>query len=126
MSLNDTKTYNAAIQPAEDYGHGESETIDYEKRDDVVAKYANYFTGDDTYSAAEWHKLRWKLDLRLVPLLWFNYTLGAIDKVTTGTAALYGLIDDTNLTGNRYSWVGSAFYVSISKEVSPLLLRSPR
>jgi len=35
-----------------------------------------------------------------------------MDKVTTATAALYGFRADTGLTGDRYSWVGSAFYVS--------------
>lgn len=80
---------------------------------DVAAKYANMFAGEASYSRSEWVKLRWKLDLRLVPILWFNVTLGAMDKVTTATAALYGFREDTGLTGNRYSWVGSAFYVSI-------------
>jgi hypothetical protein len=37
-----------------------------------------------------------------------------MDKVTTATAALYGFRADTGLTGDRYSWVGSAFYVSNS------------
>ncbi|KIV99835.1 uncharacterized protein PV09_08504 [Verruconis gallopava] len=77
---------------------------------DVAAAYANQFTGEDTYTKKEETRLRWKLDLRLVPLLWFNVTLGAMDKVTTATAALYGFRADTGLTGNRYSWVGSAFY----------------
>lgn len=57
------------------------------------------------------NRLRWKLDMRLVPILWFNVTLAAMDKVTTSTAALYGMKTHTNLTGDRYSWVGSAFYV---------------
>lgn len=43
-----------------------------------------------------------------------NITLGAMDKVTTATAALYGFRADTGLTGDRYSWVGSAFNVSKS------------
>ncbi|KND86994.1 putative transporter [Tolypocladium ophioglossoides CBS 100239] len=77
---------------------------------DVAAAYANQFTDGDGYTKAEWSRLRWKLDLRLVPLLWFNITLGAMDKVTTATAALYGFRKDTDLTGDRYSWVGSAFY----------------
>ncbi|CAG9990883.1 unnamed protein product [Clonostachys byssicola] len=77
---------------------------------DVAAKYANMFTNGETYSMAEWVKLRWKLDLRLVPLLWFNVTLGAMDKVTTATASLYSFREDTGLSGDRYSWVGSAFY----------------
>lgn len=81
--------------------------------EDVAAKYANVFTNGDTWSPKEWWRLRWKLDARLVPLLWFNVTLGAMDKVTTSTAALYGFIEDTSLYGDRYSWVGSAFYVSV-------------
>lgn len=79
---------------------------------DVAARYANAFANGDTYSRREAVRLRWKLDMRLVPLLWFNVTLGAMDKVTTATAALYGFREDTDLTGDRYSWVGSAFYVS--------------
>ncbi|KAH9897315.1 putative allantoate permease [Xylariomycetidae sp. FL2044] len=77
---------------------------------DVAAMYANQFTDGNEYSKKEATRLRWKLDLRLVPILWFNVTLGAMDKVTTATAALYGLKEDTKLTGDRYSWVGSAFY----------------
>jgi hypothetical protein len=80
---------------------------------DVAAKYANQFTGENAWTLKEWRRLRWKLDMRLVPLLWFNVTLGAMDKVTTATAALYDFREDTDLTGDRYSWVGSAFYVSI-------------
>lgn len=84
---------------------------------DIAAQYADQFADGDTYSRKEEVKLRWKLDLRLVPLLWFNVTLGAIDKVTTSTAALYNFRADTGLTGNRYSWVGSAFYVRLNYSV---------
>ena len=65
---------------------------------------------DHQHSRKEETRLRWKLDWRLVPILWFNITLAAMDKVTTSTAALYGMRADTGLTGDRYSWVGSAFY----------------
>ena len=78
---------------------------------DIAASYANQFSGENAYTRKEETRLRWKLDLRLVPLLWFNVTLGAMDKVTTATAALYGFRKDTDLTGDRYAWVGSAFYV---------------
>lgn len=81
---------------------------------DVAAAYADRLDGEDAYTAAEESRLRWKLDLRLVPILWLNITLSAMDKVTTSTAALYGMKTSTNLTGDRYSWVGSAFYVSIN------------
>lgn len=79
---------------------------------DIAAAYADALDGENAYTAAEEKRLRWKLDLRLVPILWLNITLAAMDKVTTSTAALYGMKTATGLTGNRYSWVGSAFYVS--------------
>lgn len=92
------------------YSIHKSPTVD----GDIAAVYADQLTGDNAYTRKEWVRLRWKLDMRFVPLLWFNVTLGAMDKVTTSTAALYGFREDTQLTGNRYSWVGSAFYVLCS------------
>ncbi|KAK8115710.1 hypothetical protein PG984_012212 [Apiospora sp. TS-2023a] len=84
---------------------------DAEGNMDFAARYANHFTdGGEMYSRQDERRLRWKLDLRLVPLLWFNVTLGAMDKVTTATAALYSFREDTGLDGDKYSWVGSAFY----------------
>jgi len=79
--------------------------------EDVAAAYADRLEGEDAYSVEEEKRFRWKLDMRLVPILWLNVTLAAMDKVTTSTAALYGLKEDTGLTGDRYSWVGSVFYV---------------
>lgn len=85
---------------------------DIDPSEDEAARYANML-GQDGYDRKEEGKLRWKIDLRLVPILWFNITLGAVDKLSTGTAALYGMRTDTGLTGDKYSWVGSAFYVSL-------------
>ncbi|KAF2166005.1 hypothetical protein M409DRAFT_66912 [Zasmidium cellare ATCC 36951] len=65
---------------------------------------------NETYSPEEAKRLRWKLDLRLIPILGFNIILAATDKACTSTGALYGMREDTHSTGNRYSWVGSAFY----------------
>ncbi|KAM5342279.1 hypothetical protein ACJ41O_013245 [Fusarium nematophilum] len=100
-----------SIQPEDGMSiqHGKAESVGSSGAD-VAAKYANFFAGEESYSRQEWGRLRWKLDLRLVPLLWFNVTLGAMDKVTTATAALYNFREDTDLYGDRYSWVGSAFY----------------
>lgn len=78
---------------------------------DIAATYASQLHGEDLYTHSQWVRLRWKLNLRLVPLVWFNVTFSAMDKVTTSRATLYGFRQDTGLTGDRYSWVGSAFYV---------------
>lgn len=55
--------------------------------------------------------LRWKLDLRLMPLLCFTYALQSIDKNTISYAAVFGLREDLNLKGNEFSWTGAIFYL---------------
>ena len=56
-------------------------------------------------------KLLRKLDFCLVPMLFFTATLGAVDKVSLSTAAIYGLKKDTHLSGQQYSWLGSILYI---------------
>ncbi|KAF2710172.1 putative allantoate permease [Pleomassaria siparia CBS 279.74] len=113
--MSDTKDIQRSVSSGTDIEVATSYPIgegDASSDVDIAAGYAYQLTGDNAYLPREWTRLRWKLDLRLVPLLWFNVTLGAMDKVTTATAtaALYGFRADTGLTGDRYSWVGSAFY----------------
>jgi hypothetical protein len=48
---------------------------------DIAAAYAGQLDGENAFTRKEEVRLRWKLDLRLVPILWFNVTLGAMDKV---------------------------------------------
>ncbi|PGH12278.1 hypothetical protein AJ80_06792 [Polytolypa hystricis UAMH7299] len=52
-------------------------------------------------------KLVRKLDWILIPMLFLTATLGAVDKVALGTAALYGLREDLHLEGQQYAWAGS-------------------
>ncbi|EGV62092.1 MFS general substrate transporter [Yamadazyma tenuis ATCC 10573] len=55
-------------------------------------------------------KILWKCDMFLIPFLWLNVTFAAMDKVSNGTASIYGMQTDLNLVGNQYSWIGSSFY----------------
>lgn len=79
---------------------------------DIAAGLAEQFANEPDYDRKEEVKLRWKIDLRLIPFLWLNITLPAMDKITPSTGALYGLREDLGLHGTQYAWVGSAFYVS--------------
>lgn len=63
-------------------------------------------SSDETVS-----RLKWKLDLRLLPLLCLTYALQSIDKTTLSYAAVFGLEDDLHLTGSEYSWLGAIFYL---------------
>ncbi|KAL2826884.1 major facilitator superfamily domain-containing protein [Aspergillus cavernicola] len=52
-----------------------------------------------------------KIDRRLIPLLFTTYMLSFMDKTILSSASVFGLIDDTHLVGQQYSWVSSFFYV---------------
>ncbi|KAL3478549.1 major facilitator superfamily domain-containing protein [Aspergillus californicus] len=52
-----------------------------------------------------------KIDRRLIPLLFTTYMLSFMDKTILSSASVFGLIDDTHLVGQQYSWVSSIFYV---------------
>ncbi|KAF5646560.1 allantoate and ureidosuccinate permease [Fusarium sp. NRRL 25303] len=67
---------------------------------------------DDIETSPELDKaLRWKLDLRLMPLLCFTYALQSIDKNTISYAAVFGLREDLKLKGDEFSWTGGIFYL---------------
>ncbi|ETN41528.1 uncharacterized protein HMPREF1541_03464 [Cyphellophora europaea CBS 101466] len=53
-----------------------------------------------------------KIDLRVLPVILFVYFLQALDKATLAYASVFGLIEDTNLVGNEFSWLGSIVYVA--------------
>ena len=53
-----------------------------------------------------------KIDLRVLPVILFVYFLQALDKATLAYASVFGLIEDTNLVGDEYSWLGSIVYVA--------------
>ena len=80
---------NDAIKALELLQEGESEEID-----DTTAR-----------------RLRWKLDLQLLPLLCLTYALQSIDKTTLSYAAVFGLEDDLHLKGTEFSWLGAIFYL---------------
>ena len=86
--------------------------VQHHSDEDVAAAYADRLEGENAYTRKEERRLRWKIDLQLCFILFLNISIPAMDKITTSTAALYGMKTATDLTGDRYSWVGSAFYVS--------------
>ncbi|KLU86890.1 allantoate permease, partial [Magnaporthiopsis poae ATCC 64411] len=52
------------------------------------------------------------VDMRLLPILLVVYCLQSLDKNTLSYAAVFGLIEDANLMGDQFSWLGSVVYVA--------------
>ncbi|KAK4654497.1 hypothetical protein QC762_403310 [Podospora pseudocomata] len=57
-------------------------------------------------------RLRWKLDLMIVPTVALLYLFCFIDRANIGNARIAGLEKDLNLTGYDYNGLLSVFYIS--------------
>ncbi|EXJ65068.1 hypothetical protein A1O7_01408 [Cladophialophora yegresii CBS 114405] len=55
-------------------------------------------------------KVRRKLDFIVIPMMMTTYMLSFLDKQTLNYSNAYGLQEDTNMTGDDYTWVASALY----------------
>ncbi|KAL4927974.1 major facilitator superfamily domain-containing protein [Aspergillus undulatus] len=69
----------------------------------------NYFHNGEDNSIILSKVLR-KIDRRLIPLLFTTHMLSFMDKTILSSASVFGLIEDTLLVGQQYSWVSSIFY----------------
>ena len=56
-------------------------------------------------------RLLTKVDLRVIPVLSILYLLAFLDRTNIANAAVYGLQDDLNLTGNQYNTALTIFFV---------------
>ncbi|KAF4537720.1 Sucrose/H+ symporter, plant [Lasiodiplodia theobromae] len=65
---------------------------------------------EDELDVPRSRKILWKTDLVIMPLVTFGMTLAFLDENVMPYAAVYGLVDDTHLHKQLYSWLGSTFY----------------
>lgn len=63
-----------------------------------------------------------RIDVALLPLMLSVYFLQALDKATLSYASIFGLIDDTGLVGDQFSWLGSIVYLAQLVMQLPLAL----
>lgn len=53
-----------------------------------------------------------KIDLYVLPVVLGIYFLQALDKATLAYGSVFGLVEDANLVGHQYSWLGSVVYLA--------------
>lgn len=53
-----------------------------------------------------------KIDLFVLPVVLGTYFLQALDKATLAYASVFGLVEDANLVGHQYSWLGAVVYLA--------------
>lgn len=68
---------------------------------DIVLDTVN--AADGEYSDADYKRILRKIDIVLLPLMWFCYGTQQADKTSISTQATFGMIEDTHLVGQQYS-----------------------
>ncbi|KAJ5546794.1 hypothetical protein N7494_004379 [Penicillium frequentans] len=75
----------------------------------IISDYADQMDGE-SWSIEEERRLIRRIDWRLIPTLFVCATLSGLDKTAISAAAIYNIKTDLHLTGDQYSWIGSAPY----------------
>ncbi|PYH84597.1 permease of the major facilitator superfamily [Aspergillus uvarum CBS 121591] len=60
--------------------------------------------------SSEAKRVRRKIDMRIMPMIFVIYCLQLMDKNSLSFAAIMGIKEDTGLTATQYSWLGSLVY----------------
>ncbi|KAJ2906434.1 allantoate permease [Zalerion maritima] len=84
---------------------------DYSRMDKEVGKYASDKRVE--ISEEKSNELRRLIDRRVLVVMVCTYFLQAIDKGTMSFASIMGIVDDTGLVGQQYSWLTSCIYIAI-------------
>ncbi|KAJ5635895.1 uncharacterized protein N7484_009208 [Penicillium longicatenatum] len=77
-----------------------------EKALDILVKRGMTFDPN----SPEAKRVRWKIDKRIMPMIFAIYCLQLMDKNSLSYAAIMGIKEDANLTSSQYSWLGSLVY----------------
>lgn len=78
--------------------------------DEETAKYA---AGGVELDPATSKKLYWKVCGRILPFMLVTYFFQSLDKGTIGLSSIMGIIDDAELHGSQYNWLGTILYIGI-------------
>ncbi|RAO70591.1 uncharacterized protein BHQ10_006603 [Talaromyces amestolkiae] len=97
--------------------------------DDALRALADVqYQSQEPLSPQEDRRILRKVDMCLIPLLFFSYLFQYLDKQAMGYSAILGLRTDLHLVGQDYSWASSIFYFGYlvaSGIVAVLIVRLP-
>ncbi|KAJ7596012.1 MFS general substrate transporter [Mycena floridula] len=85
----------------------------YDRAAEFLAKYEIEHGEVPALTSKEEKAMVRRFDLLLVPLITISTTIGALDKVSVGQGAIYGMLQDVHLVGQQYSWISSSIYLGI-------------
>ncbi|KAL4982145.1 major facilitator superfamily domain-containing protein [Aspergillus falconensis] len=77
-----------------------------------AAQFLATTTVDRTFTPEEEKAVLRRIDLRVLPLLLGAYFFQQLDKSSLSYVSIFGLVEDANLVGQQYSWLGSILYLA--------------
>ncbi|KAL4735448.1 major facilitator superfamily domain-containing protein [Aspergillus similis] len=77
-----------------------------------AAQFLATTTVDRSFTPEEEKAVRRRIDLRVLPLLLGAYFFQQLDKSSLSYVSIFGLVEDANLVGQQYSWLGSILYLA--------------
>ncbi|KAF7178216.1 hypothetical protein CNMCM7691_006888 [Aspergillus felis] len=79
---------------------------------------------DRTFTAEEEKAVLRRIDRRILPLLLGAYFFQQLDKSSLSYVSIFGIVEDANLHGKQYSWLGSILYLAqlVMQPIAALLL----
>lgn len=107
------------IHSAKEMGRSNDLSSEDEKAAEIDVEHVNTSKSEDTthspvsqFTKEEEAAVIRKLDWHLMPLIFVLYSLSVLDRSNLGNAKVAGMQKDIDLSGNRYSWLGTIFYIS--------------
>ncbi|KAF7551300.1 hypothetical protein G7046_g7761 [Stylonectria norvegica] len=96
-------------QPTDhDFENGDIKAIARHDGDMALRVYELDVT-EEELAGVDQKKLMRKIDLHLIPIMCVAMMVFTIDKSTLSYSSIMGIQEDTNLTDDQYSWLGSIF-----------------
>lgn len=115
-TISEVATLPAELKSTLALGHDIDKKDPYSEKQDVESVAAGQVdesgSTPPTYTDEEYKKLKRKIDMYLLPLMWLCYGIQQTDKTSLGTQATFGLRDDTGLVGQQYAWLTTIFYIT--------------
>ncbi|KMK58326.1 MFS transporter, putative [Aspergillus fumigatus Z5] len=97
-------------------------------RNDPIKEKAAQFLAtvneDRTFTVEEEKAVLRRIDRRILPLLLGAYFFQQLDKSSLSYVSIFGIVEDANLHGQQYSWLGSILYLAqlVMQPIAALLL----
>lgn len=122
----------AATEQVEEAEHAPSpqRSPDHDSGRDITASFLAKNTAGQriTVTPADSARVLRRIDTVILPIMLAVYFLQGLDKATLAYASVFGLIEDTGLVGDQYSWLGSIVYIAqlvMQPPLAWLLVRLP-